>query len=421
MRPSILDEIEPQELNHGSTNETRKSISQKLAEQSPTVEKRHESFPLNSIENKILGEYNMQFPKRFEELWVINPIYELADYPSRFKDSRRIKGKDIKPFLIKKNGVLVPGVPYDWLYDAFMGNPQKNLEPLFTLLKFTNYSGDQDFDYLLVDKIISYGDIHLNDFWLCRHFDNGIILRIFVNKDLPLWLSFLKSQIPTELVSEDIMEKNAPSIIKGLVKRNPNDEKIIENLSEVMETLGCYYSEKNMSKTKILICPNRIRKVAKDLDIDPDILFCIVYVHELAHAAMDQSIDAEEFIINDKEDKYFGDHKYCIKKADNKYTPNDASFFMEESLANLIMLKYFKCYSEIVTVETLFETARRFVSQQAPMYKFGLRQFEINADWTKWREYKSKKKEDEVKLEEWYKKYAEDENLYTLEDFNSLF
>jgi stage IV sporulation protein FB len=103
---------------------------------------------------------------------------------------------------------------------------------------------------------------------------------IFANKDLPLWLTFLRSKIPTYLVSEQEMEKNAPSIIKGLVKRNPDDT--IENLSEVMEALGCYLP----GEGTIILCPNRIRKVAKDLGIDSNILFCIVYVHELAHAAM---------------------------------------------------------------------------------------------------------------------------------------
>lgn len=405
MKPDYIDEIP--ELRPGEDNTI--SASEEVSEE--PKEERLTDFPLLSGDNKI-GKYVMRFPERFKKLWVIKPTDELADYPSRFMKFRRIKGIDIiKPFLIDQNGTLVPGVPYDWFYNAFMGNPENNLEPLFPLLNVRNNSGDLDFDYLLADKIISYGDIHLIDLWWCEHFDNGITLRIFANKDLPLWLSFLKSRIPTELVSEEIMEKNAPSIIKlkGLVKRNPNDEKIIENLSEVMETLGCY-----LPGDIILICPKRIRKVANDLSIDPDILFCIVYIHELAHAAMDQSIDAKEIL-------YYGDYKYSIIKTNGVYEFDDASNFMEESLANLIMLKYLKLYSEIEMNESFFDTAVKFVSQQAPMYKSGLRQFEINADWTKWREYKSKKKKAEIELEEWYKKNAEDDNPYTLEDFNSLF
>ena len=375
MKPDIIDNMEPEEIL--GTISTSEEVS------TDPIEERLADFPLLSHDNKI-GKYVMRFPKRFKKLWVIKPIDELADYPSRFKEFRRIKGIDIiKPFLIDQNGSLVPGVPYDWFYNVFMGNPEKNLEPLFTPLHKSkdvkNNSGDQDFDYLFADKIISYGDIHLIDLWWCEHFDDGITLRIFANKDLPLWLSFLKSQIPTELVSEEIMEKNAPSIIKvkGLVKRNPNDE-TIENLSEVMEALGCY-----LSGEKILICPKRIRKVANDLGIDPNILFCIVYIHELAHAAMDPSIDAKEI-------PYYGDYEYSIIKSNGEYKFDDASNFMEESLANLIMLKYFKCYSEIEKDESYFDTAVRFVSQQAPMYKLGLYQYEMSADWTKWREYKSR-------------------------------
>lgn len=363
---------------------------------------RLDDFPLLSGDENI-GTYVMKFPKRFWNLWVIKPIDESYSFRFMMESRPRFRNEIIRPNKTAANGSLFLDRPYNWFYDVFIGND--SMEPLFGHRILENKSGELDFNYSLVDIILTHGDINLIDLWCC-YTDERMI---FANKDLPLWLTFLRSKIPTYLVSEQEMEKNAPSIIKGLVKRNPDDT--IENLSEVMETLGVYFWRE---KPIIYICPKRIRKVANDLGINPDILFCIVYIHELAHAAMDQSIDAKEI-------PYNGDYEYSIIKTNGEYEFDDASNFMEESLANLIMLNYLEWYSEIEENESFFDTAVRFVSQQAPMYKFGLRQFEINADWTKWREYKSKKKEGEMKLEEWYKKYAEDENPYTLEDFNSLF
>lgn len=394
MKPDIVDNMEPEEIL--GTISTSRGVS------TDPIEERLADFPLLSHDNKI-GKYVMRFPKRFQKLWVIKPIAKYLDYSTRFMIEPRIRFEDeiFRPNKTKVNGHFIPDRPYNWFYDAFMGND--SMKPLFGHPTLENESGELGFDYFLVDKVLAHGDIHLVDLWCC-HSDERMI---FANKDLPLWLTFLRLQIPATLVSEQEMEKNAPSIIKGLVKRNPDDT--IENLSEVMETLGCY-----LSGEKILICPNRIRKVANDLGIDPNILFCIVYIHELAHAAMDQSIDA-------KENRYNDDYEYSFEKRNNYYKFDDASNFMEESLANQIMLQYLEWYSEIEENESFFDTAKKFVSQQAPMYKFGLRQFEINADWTKWREYKTRKKEGETKLEEWYKKCVESKTPYTIEDFNSLF
>ena len=372
MKPSFLDNLGPEDFIQPDPDPKK-------------TEKRNETFPLISMTEEKIGKYVMRFPKRFHKLWVIKPNAEFLDYSNRFmiEPRTRFKNEIFRSNKTNANGHLIPDRPYNWFYDVFMGND--SMEPLFGRLTLENKSGEQDFDYSLVDKVLTHGDIHLVDLWCC-HTD---IRMIFANKDLPLWLTFLKSQIPAALVSEQEMEKNAPSIIKGLVKRNPDDT--IENLSEVMEALGCYLP----GEGTIILCPNRIRKVAKDLGIDPNILFCIVYVHELAHAAMDQSIEVIETENNP-------DYEYSIAKVDCAYTHDESSNFMEESLANMVMLKYLEWYSEIEEDGTIFDVAEKFVNQQTAMYKFGLHQFNIDADWTKWREFKMSHGESTERLQEWY-------------------
>ena len=372
MIPSFLDNLGPEDFIQPGPDPEK-------------AEKRNETFPLFSTTNEIIGNYVMRFPKRFHKLWVIKPIAEFLDYSNRFMSEPRTRFKDdiFRPNKTNVNGHLIPDRPYNWFYDVFMGND--SIEPMFGRLTLENKSGELDFDYSLVDKVLAHGDIHLVDLWCC-HTD---IRMIFANKDLPLWLSFLRSQIPAALVSEQEMERNAPSIIKGLVKRNPDDT--IENLSEVMETLGCYLPGKGI----IILCPKRIRKVAKDLGFDSNILFCIVYVHELAHAAMDQLIEVTETENNP-------DYEYSIAKVDGIYTYDESSNFMEESLANMVMLKYLEWYSEIDEDESVFDTAEKFVSQQTAMYKFGLHQFNIDADWTKWRKFKMIHEGSTERLQEWF-------------------
>ena len=62
----------------------------------------------------------------------------------------------------------------------------------------------------------------------------------------------------------------------------------------------------------------------------------------------------------------------------------------------------------------------KFVGCQIEEYKFGIKQFEADVDWTKWRQYKSKHKEPDDKLDEWFNNYFNKED-YIKEYFDKVF
>ena len=331
-----------------------------------TYPKRDDTYPEDYDEPKFATRI-MQFPHRFRNLWVLKPVEEISDYSKIFTLSRKIKynGVVIRSNVSRVDNKLIPDRPYNWFVNAFLGTEDK--APLFPLLDIKGI----DIDLSTIDKILAEGDIHFVDLWSCQYWDEKIV---FAKQDLPLWLSFLKSHIPVEIVDEAGMENISPSVVvKGLIRRNPDDT--IENLSEIMETLGCYYSP----FPKIYMCLDRIKKVADEMKIKVEDLFAIVYIHELAHAAMDSTNDVYE------EKPY----SYKLKKNSNKPFKYDANTeYMEESLANMIMLKYIEWYSEATEDQSLLDISMTFVGQQAPMYSFGIAQLKLDTDWTKWRDYK---------------------------------
>lgn len=104
----------------------------------------------------------------------------------------------------------------------------------------------------------------------------------------------------------------------------------------------------------IVLCPLSIKKAAEKAKIDETLLYKIVVIHELAHAAMD----------NEKND-------------------NMKSIFahaMEESLANMLTLEWFKNTDDFIQVKKFIE------NQKDPIYKFGINQFGAGVDWELWRD-----------------------------------
>ena len=353
---------------------TEEDLRQSNYPQIDTDPHRNDAYPEDCDDPKFATRI-MQFPQRFRSLWVLKPVEEISDYSKIFTLSRKIKynGVVIRSNVSRVDNKLIPDRPYNWFVNAFWGTKDK--EPLFPLLDIKGI----DFDLSTIDKILAEGDIHFVDLWSCQYLNEKIV---FAKQDLPLWLSFLKSNIPVEIVDEVKMEKIAPSVVKGLIRRNPDDT--IENMSEVMETLGCYYSYepshiKDSTIPKIYICLDRIKKVANEMSIKVEYLFAIVYIHELAHAAMDPTNDVHESV----------SYSYDLIKNNSKPFKYDAnSEYMEESLANMIMLKYIEWYSEATEDQSLFDVAMTFVGQQVPMYSFGIAQLKLDTDWTKWRDYK---------------------------------
>jgi len=369
--------------------EQKKLSSQKLVEAMPKL-KRGDCF-------EPIATYIMQFPKRFYDFWVLQPNF---DYCEIFNNGvRSFTHKKIRissPWDIN-NSRRFPVRDYSWLLDVLLGTEKK-----VSLFQTTEkVEGDAQSVYTLLDRIIADGDIKFNELWrVWVDLDSYV----FTRYDITNWFSFLKSQIPVRLVDEDEMPKVNLPRVEG---RRDDDYK------KTMEILGCYKSDIK----EILMCLKRIKECAEQEHIEYEHLFVIVYLHELAHAALDSSIDVEEGELN-------GDKHYSINF--NGYNEvntqiSASAFAMEESLANMIMLKYLDWYSEVEPeCDKLFENAEKFVKSQIDEYKFGLEQFKADVDWTKWRKYKSEDHDKHEKLEEWYQNCYGKEN-YTKEMFDKVF
>ena len=102
-------------------------------------------------------------------------------------------------------------------------------------------------------------------------------------------------------------------------------------------------------------------------------------------------------------------------------------FAMEESLANMIMLRYCERYCELHKGSKLLREAKKFVRHQTISYRFGLKQFEaadgpLKIDWNKWRDAKSGKLGlDPNKLANWNSEFVVKGNPYSVSDYNDIF
>jgi len=184
------------------------------------------------------------------------------------------------------------------------------------------------------------------------------------SNDLVPWtfLRFIDEEfIPIKLVEESELPDNP---IKG------------EGISP--DTLGAYCSCDEKEKPIILLCPNKILEATKN-DTERAKLLCkIVLIHEFAHAFMDPT--------NWKSEKEFAP----LQKNQCQKITSDADSFMEESLANMLTLQYF---NEMANNEV--DQVKEFIAKcQPPIYKFGITQLELIADWKEWRDYKANKNPD---------------------------
>lgn len=167
--------------------------------------------------------------------------------------------------------------------------------------------------------------------------------------------------------------------IKLVDEKELPDDPIKEDGTISPDTLGAYRSwDDEQQKPIILLWPDKILEVAKDIDMDAKLICKKVIIHEFAHVLMDPT--------NWKSEKDFAPQQ---KNQGPKIT-SDADRFMEESLANMLTLKYFH---EVAKEE--FDPVEDFIAKRQPaIYRFGITQFELNTDWTKWRDYKANKTPD---------------------------
>lgn len=390
MKPSILDDIE-----------ANKEKAATIVANKEGRLKRNEDYPKYG---KSIGKCTMQLPPPNDDIWFIqaNTDFPYSDYyskweqipiPSNIDDCIIRSAWEITDFRRK------PVRSYNWLKNIFCHGTYGGL--LFPLKEIINETEEETdfFNRTHLNNILSDGDIMTNDLWFVSCDIDHVIL---TKHDITVWLSFLSSQIQVHLVSPEKMPK-PQSLKRYYNKTNDTLDK-----SKVMETLGVYVTEEansdNTITGKIMICPQRIREVSVERKIGYDNLFIIVYLHELAHAAMDERISAKE-----------NDYTILWQKKELLETNNDQVFAMEESLANMIMLKYLECFDK-----QRLDDAKKFVLNQMKEYAFGYYQFRENVDWTKWRDYKSKHTTPDEKLNEWFINHFSKE-YYTKEMFDKVF
>jgi hypothetical protein len=160
-------------------------------------------------------------------------------------------------------------------------------------------------------------------------------------------------------------------------------------------TILGYYSKDDVKlcdDPHIVLCPETIELCSKIATnkISFEVLFAKVLLHEFAHVLMDN----EQI------------NKDLFSKA------------MEESLANMIALQVFWKYD----ISNFNNVCSFIVNDQPTIYQFGTYQFDINADWKKWK----KSNKNMPTLKTWFDKCFNEgkirENLgYSLSDYDDVF
>lgn len=175
--------------------------------------------------------------------------------------------------------------------------------------------------------------------------------------------------------------------------------------------LGYYCKGNNeCNEPHIVLCPENIEGCTDDKTPTP-VLYTIVLVHEYAHALLDKHF---EFSL------YHDYFENWDMDDDMNLTNSLSAKAMEESLANMIVLKWLKSFDD-----SKFEQAKTFIENKQPaIYQFGIHQYEADVDWKKWRE---STKQNSQKLEDWFNYCFSNGKIkipiedYTKEIYDSVF
>ena len=175
------------------------------------------------------------------------------------------------------------------------------------------------------------------------------------------------------------------------------------------EVLGYYSRDEHplCMGPHIVLCPENIRQIEQAYHIPFKILMAKVLVHEIAHALMDRYR-----IIDGNGIQYTNPKENWSNTVEAKA--------MEESMANAITLFVFRKYAN-----EDYKYVRHYIdNMQSAIYKFGLWQEQIYADWNKWRD---SSKQNTKELKEWFNKcFDNGDIIITKEDykqklFNNVF
>lgn len=208
-------------------------------------------------------------------------------------------------------------------------------------------------------------------------------------------ISILMNQTPIFLLSPESMPSES-SIYQEKVdakeKHSENDDKEYrQGIKPPTEWLGFYqhsYKILGIDIPFIGLCPERIIKCVSNEE-ELIILIAKVLIHEFAHAKMK------------------------LHPSANYYPIDEFYKWMEEAMANLITLEYFKnydrCYryrrTNIAYATTLiypFDYVKNFISKQPDNYRLGLDLFEHRVfQWWIWRNQKNEIQKKNIEKQKW--------------------
>ena len=250
-----------------------------------------------------------------------------------------------------------------------------------------------DYTYSIIDKF--FNQLNKNIELPCPYDDiYRIMLYPNINPDIP---TLLKKDMPKfsdlwDKIENKEKDRYIPQgEVLGYYTRNDESWQVKKEDETV---------EVSCKGPHIVISPEKIIKETSGDRKSFEVLFTQVLVHEIAHAMMDKNGDI-----------------FNTNIAEGHVNSLEAKA-MEESLANMIALQIFSKYDN-----GNYATVRSFIENDQPtIYKFGARQFDISADWKKWKD----SNKNMPTLKTWFDKCfnegkIRDDLKYSLSDYDAVF
>ena len=295
--------------------------------------------------------------------------------------------------------------------------------------KNIEWGGSGPEEYFFVKNVGGEKTFKFNPIYHC----GGLMMYNFdsetkLNDDCLKYMSrFINKWLPSDTVlptPDDLLIKmfpcsgRKPDIPIILKKDVPDYETLWKGIDTKRKTMYVpkgsvlgYYTRDNekgiCNGPHIVLCPENIKSSSESYNIPFKVLITKTLVHEIGHALMDK------YRIADSKGTFFMNTK-------KNWSDTLEAKAMEESLANAITLNAFRQHAP-----NDYKRVHHFIDEmQSSIYKFGLWQEKINADWTKWRNHSKKNTK---KLQKWFNKCFNAGHIvilqedYTQELFNKVF
>lgn len=374
------------------------------------------------------GDYKLFYKEEYKDFIIIGFSFELLDLNGAFIrklffnlcTNFKVNSCSIST-RVNNNWDIVTYLKEELSRDNWTSNSSFKdcfVEDLETYREFCDISYDFSIDTFQFKSIYHKGNLLMRNIDSEKELQDEDILYIqdFVDKginkaDLKFPLAydnlFRMMYYPECNPSIPIILKKDTMYYEELWKGIKGD---IRNYRPKGKTLG-YYTRMDEDFCKgphIVISPENVNETTEKAGIPFRVLFTKVLVHEIAHAFMDK------YRVLENNSLMYGNF------SDNWPTTIEAKA-MEESLANMITLAWFKNFA---TSEE-YNLVKHFIDNwQNSIYRFGIWQERIGADWTQWL---NSSKQESQRLKDWFNLCFSSGNIriplsdYSNELFNKVF